>query len=89
MRFVAVQGVTLEASTYRTRDDRETFGSRPTETRNFSGEMWAGANVRHKWGKKNPLELSAMVRKYNAFGPSVTETSSDYWEADIWLSWEF
>jgi hypothetical protein len=89
MRFMAVQGVTLEASTYRTRDDRETFGSRASETRNFSGEMWAGANVRHKWGKKNPLELSAMVRKYNAFGPSVTETSSDYWEADIWLSWEF
>jgi hypothetical protein len=89
MRFVAVQGVTLEASTYRTRDDRETFGSRPSETRNYSGEMWTGVNVRRRWGQKNPLELSAMVRKYNAFGPSVTETSSDYWEADIWLSWEF
>jgi hypothetical protein len=51
--------------------------------------MWVGAQVRRKWFRENPLELSAMVRKYNAFGPSVTETSSDYWEADVWLKWEF
>ncbi len=89
LRFIAVQGVTLEASTYRTRDNRETFGSKTTVTENFSGEMWVGTTVRRRWFKKNPLELSAMVRKYNAFGPSVTETSSDYWEADIWLKWEF
>ena len=89
LRFVAVQGVTLEASTYRTRDNRETFGERNTITENFSGEMWVGTTVRRRWFQKNPLELSAMVRKYNAFGPSITETSSDYWEADIWLKWEF
>lgn len=89
LRFVAAQGVTLEASTYRTRDDRETFGAKDTTTRTLSGEMWVGTQVRRRWFKKNPLELSAMVRKYNAFGPSVTETSSDYWEADIWLKWEF
>jgi len=89
MRFMAVQGVTLEASTYRTRDDRENFGTRNTTTRTLSGEMWVGTQVRRRWFQKNPLELSAMVRKYNAFGPSVTETSSDYWEADIWLKWEF
>jgi hypothetical protein len=89
LRFVAVQGVTLEASTYRTRDDRENFGTKDTTTRTLSGEMWVGAQVRRRWGQKNPLELSAMVRKYNAFGPSVTETSSDYWESDIWLKWEF
>jgi len=89
LRFIAVQGVTLEASTYRTKDIRETFGSKTTVTENFSGEMWVGTTVRRRWFQKNPLELSAMVRKYNAFGPSVTETSSDYWEADIWLKWEF
>ena len=89
MRFIVVQGVTVEASTYRTKDDRDTFGSKITNTRTFSGEMWVGTQVRRRWFKKNPLELSAMVRKYNAFGPSVTETSSDYWEADIWLKWEF
>lgn len=89
MRFSVAQGVTLEASTYRTKDDRTSFGTKTTETQNLSGEMWTGLQVRRKWFKKNPLELSAMVRKYNAFGPSVTETSSDYWEADIWLKWEF
>jgi len=89
LKFIAVRGVSLEASTYRTRDDRETFGVVDKTTTTFSGEMWVGAQVRRKWFVKNPLELSAMVRKYNAFGPSVTETSSDYWEADVWLKWEF
>jgi hypothetical protein len=89
MTFKVVSGVTLEASTYRTKDDRETFGSQTTLTTNYSGEMWTGAKVRKKWFQKNPLELSALVKKYNAFGPSVTESSSDYWEADIWLKWEF
>jgi hypothetical protein len=51
--------------------------------------MWVGAQVHQKWFATNPLELSAMVRKYNAFGPSVTENSADYWEADVWLKWEF
>ncbi len=88
-RFKAAEGVTLEASTYRTRDDRDTLGDRTTHTRNLSGEMWTGVQVRRRWFEENPLELSAMVKKYNAFGPSVTETSSDYWEADIWLKWEF
>jgi hypothetical protein len=88
-RFQAAPGVTLEASTYRTRDDRENLGARTTTTRNYSGEMWSGVQVSRRWFQKNTLELSAMVRKFNAFGPSVTETSSDYWEADIWLKWEF
>ncbi len=89
LRFIAVPGVTLEASTYRTRDDRDTFGFQDKTTITYSGEMWVGAQVRRTWFQANPLELSAMVRKYNAFGPSVTETSSDYWEADVWLKWEF
>ncbi len=89
LKFVIAPNVTLEASTYRTKDDRTTFGTTTNQTLTYSGEMWVGAQVRKKWFQKNPLELSAMVRKFNAFGPSVTETSSDYWEADIWLSWEF
>ena len=48
-----------------------------------------GCRVEQQWGATNPLELSAVVKKYNAFGPSVTETSADYWEADVWLKWEF
>ena len=89
LKFVAAPGVTLEASTYRTRDDRETLGAFGSTTRTYSGEMWVGAQVRQTWFRTNPLELSAMVRKYNAFGPSVTETSSDYWEADVYLKWKF
>jgi len=89
LRFIAAPGVTLETSTYRTRDDRETLGSFGTTTTTYSGEMWVGAQVRQTWFQTNPLELSAMVRKYNAFGPSVTETSSDYWEADVYLKWKF
>jgi len=89
LKFIAVQGVTLEASTYRTRDDRDTFGTKDTHVRTYSGEMWVGANVRRQWFRQNRLELSAMVRKYNAFGPSITETSSDFWETDIWLKWKF
>ena len=53
------------------------------------GRCGPASRCASRWFQKNPLELSAMVRKYNAFGPSVTETSSDYWEADIWLKWEF
>ncbi len=87
--FKVVPGVTLEAATFRTRDFKETFGTTTRETEVYSGEVWVGAKVNRKWGKNNPLELSALVKKYNAFGPSVTEASSDYWEADVWLKWEF
>jgi hypothetical protein len=87
--FNVAKGVSLEASTFRTRDDRVTMGSRVTETRNDSGEMVVGARVNRRWGRTRPLELSAMIKKFNAFGPSVTATSADYWEADVWLKWEF
>jgi hypothetical protein len=87
--FKVVPGVTLEAATFRTRDFKETFGTTTRETEVYSGEVWVGAKVNRKLGKNNPLELSALVKKYNAFGPSVTEASSDYWEADVWLKWEF
>ena len=89
MVFRAAPGVTFEAATYRTRDNKETLGTIVRESTNLSGEMWVGVRASQRWGGSNPLELSALVRKYNAFGPSVTETSADYWEADIWLKWEF
>jgi len=89
MIFQAAPGVTFEAATYRTRDDKTNLGSTVRESTNLSGEMWVGLRAKQRWGRANPLELSGMVRKYNAFGPSVTETSADYWEADIWVKWEF
>lgn len=87
--FEMVDGVTLEAATFRTRDFKTSFGATNRESEVFSGQMWVGAKVNRSWGTDNPLELSALIKKFNAFGPSVTEASRDYWETDIWLKWEF
>lgn len=87
--FRVVSGVTLEAATFRTRDYKEIYGATTTESEVFSGQMWVGARVNRKLGKTSPLEISAVVKKFNAFGPSVTEASGDYWEADTWVKWEF
>ena len=89
LNFEAAEGVVLEAATFRAKDIKETFSTTNRTTTTFSGEIWVGAQVRKKWGKAKPLELSAMVRKYNAYGPSITETSADYWDADVWLKWSF
>ena len=87
LSFDIVPGVSLETATYRTRDNRETLGRAVTENTEFSGELWVGATVNKTW--RGAITLSARVKKYNAFGPSVTETSANYWEADVWLKWEF
>jgi len=87
LTFDVVRGVTLEAATYRTRDDRMRFGRVTSETTDHSGEIWVGAKVNQTWQRR--VTLSALVKKYNAYGPSVTESSSNYWESDVWLKWEF
>ncbi len=87
MKFRVLSGVTLEAATYRTRDDRENPGRINSEITEFAGEIWVGARVNRTW--RQAITLSAVVKKYNAFGPAITETSANYWEADVWLKWEF
>ncbi|MBE0565896.1 MAG: hypothetical protein IH621_08075, partial [Krumholzibacteria bacterium] len=89
LTFEAAPGVILETATYRQKDITDTFGRTTRTTVQYSGEVWVGAQVRKKWGKTSPLELAAMVRKFNAYGPSITETSADYWETDVWLKWSF
>ncbi|HPF69623.1 MAG TPA: hypothetical protein PLQ13_03040 [Candidatus Krumholzibacteria bacterium] len=89
LKYKAAPGVILEAATFRTKDIKDTYGTTTRRTTTFSGEIWVGAQVRKKWGRTSPLELSAAVRKYNAYGPSVTPTSADYWDADVWLKWSF
>ncbi len=89
LKFRVADGVTLEGATYQTEDTKNVFGIRERTTITRSGEVWVGTKVNQKWGGTNPLELSAMVKKYNAFGPGVNETSADYWEADVWLKWSF
>ena len=54
------------------------------------GELWIGAVVKHSWGPKDrPLKIDASVRRYLAYGPNVTDTSDDYWRADVLMSWTF
>jgi hypothetical protein len=85
--YKVVPGVTVEAATYRTRDDQTRFGRSTNETTDYSGEIWVGTKVDRQIG--DGFQVSAVIRKYNAFGPAVTETSADYWEADAWVKWEF
>lgn len=87
--YVAGPGVTLEASTYRTRDDKTSIGRATTQTRTDSGELVVGGRVERKWGARQQVEVSAMVKKISAFGPSITASSSDFWEADVWFKWLF
>lgn len=87
--FKVANGVTLEGATYSTRDEKTTISTVDKVAERLEGKIWVGAKVNRKWGTTNPLELSAMVKRYNAYGPSLSEASSDYWETDIWLKWEF
>ena len=86
--FKIMDGVTLEAATFRTRDFKERFGGNTTETEVFKGEVWVGCKVDRQWGR-GARHLSATVKKLHAYGPSVTEASADYWEADAWLELKF
>lgn len=87
MTFRVISGVTMEAATYRTKDNRETLGRVNSISDEYSGELWVGTKVNKTW--RESITLSALVKKFNAFGPSVSETSANYWEADVWLKWEF
>jgi hypothetical protein len=87
--YKAAPGVTLEATTYRTRDDKTLLGRTTTETRTDSGELIVGGRIERFWGVRKEIQVSAMVKKINAYGPSITASSSDYWEADVWLKWLF
>lgn len=87
--YVAASGVTLQASTYRTRDDKTSIGRTTSQTRTDSGELVVGGVVDRKFGRAQQYQVSAMVKKINAFGPSITASSADYWEADVWAKWTF
>lgn len=89
LAYVAAPGITFEASTYRTRDDKTSLGRGSSTTRTDSGELVVGGRIDRKLGRKQKVEVSAMVKKINAYGPSITASSSDFWEADAWLKWTF
>ena len=90
MAWQAVDWLSLQSATYRTKDAVTRFSTNVTETINYSGEMWLGAVIHEAWGsKENPLSLDGRVKRYLAYGPNVTNTSDDYWEADVGLKWAF
>ncbi len=76
LTYKAAPGVTLEAATYRTRDDKTLLGRTTTETRTDSGELIVGGRVERFWGAKKEIQVSAMVKKINAYGPSITASTS-------------
>ncbi len=90
MAWQAVDWLSLQSATYRTKDAVTRFSTNVTETINYSGEMWLGAVIHEAWGsKENPLSLDGRVKRYLAYGPNVTNTSDDYWEADLSMKWVF
>lgn len=84
------ESLKLQTATYRTLDSVERLGTVSSVTDRYSGELWLGATLNRKWGPPSrPLSLDARVRRFLAYGPNVTETSRDYWEADVKLRWTF
>lgn len=89
LNYTVAPGVSLDCGTYRTRDDKTSIGRTNTESRTDSGELVIGTRVDRTLGAKQEFEVSAMVKKINAYGPSVTANSADFWEADVWFKWKF
>lgn len=86
------EGLKLQTATFRTKDETERYGNNDTTTltTNRSGQLWIGAVVDQSWDLAGePVTFKGRLKRFLAYGPSVTETSSDYWEADLLLKWTF
>jgi len=79
--------LSLEGTTYRKRDYKETFGARAGETERYSGEVAVGGKYKKDFGSGKSLNVSA--RRFFAHGPNVREVNEKYWDADIELTWRF
>ncbi len=79
--------LSLEGTTYRKRDYKETFGTNPNETERYSGEVAVGGKYKKEFGTGKSLNISA--RRFFANGPNVREVNEKYWDADIELAWRF
>jgi hypothetical protein len=90
MEWKATGWFRLETATYRTRDLVRRFGTTTTESTRYSGELWVGGIIDKTWGPSSrPFKVKGRVRRYLAYGPNVTDTSDDYWEADVTVNWTF
>ena len=87
MSYKASDWLSLYGTTYQNKDVTDSFGNTVTTRDQRSGRVGVGGTITKSWGQSKTLK--AIVRKYAAYGPSVQETSKDYWDADIKFSWRF
>lgn len=89
-QFDIAEGISIEGATYDRLDEKETMGTNGTITENRAGQVWTGLKFVRKYGSTaSPLDVSCLIKKYSAYGPAVTATTADYWEADVWVKWKF
>lgn len=81
--------LSLDATTYRAKDRLESLGTPSRQTINYSGDLSIGTTIAKTWTGDNPVTLAGRIKKHQAYGPNVTETSRDYWDADVSLKWSF
>jgi len=79
--------LTLEATTFKARDLKDTFGTSVQTTERYSGDLGIGGSVDKSFGGGRVIKAS--VRKMFAHGPNVQEAGRDYWDADIKINWSF
>ena len=81
----------VQTASFRTEDETKRFrGEETSVDTNYSGELWVGAVIDRSWGPTdNPLQAKARIKRFLAYGPNVTDTSDDYWEADVLMKWSF
>lgn len=79
--------LTLQATTFKSRDFKETYGLATTETERFSGDLGVGASIDKTLA--NGMKIKGGVTKMFAHGPNVQQAGRDYWDADIKVNWSF
>jgi hypothetical protein len=91
LKWKTTDWLELQTATYRSRDEIERFsGDSSSINEDFSGELWLGGVIDRDFGPStNPLQLSGRIKRFLAYGPNVTDTSDDYWEADLLVKWSF
>jgi len=79
--------LTLDGTTYKSKDLKETFGNTTRETETFGGELGLGGKVVKKFGPGRTV--TAGISKFFAHGPNVQQAGKEYWDADISVNWGF
>ncbi len=87
MSYQASNWLSLEGTTFRKKDLKETFGDRASETERYSGEVAVGGKLKKDFGTGKSMSLGA--RRFFAHGPNVQELNKKYWDADIEVAWRF